>query len=335
MTSSPMRKNETSAHEPQTNAEVGERSNPGGSRSSPQRFAGSNPALCTILNEEQCFLKRSSSFDVMPTVSSVNTGSVALLILALLLVGGAAGALAQAGLTAARGEAPSLSIDAATTSGTNLYTMVEVDDGDNEERAEVTSVFHEFDFTARGVKEGALLTWDFGDGATATGTAVTHAFEHPGIYTVRVTSISPLGVETSSIGIEVDLQGEVESDNMECTCAPTGKSTLIDLQVIDAPVMLTGEVRVEHDGSSESCGLRNPLQECHVRVLLERVEEGDVIEQQELHDSTFRANELLIPFDLGAVDLDPGQTLRLRLETDQLRDWHKPRTAWIMAAAMN
>ena len=65
---------------------------------------------------------------------------------------------------------------------------------------------------------------------------------------------------------------------------------------------------MEHDGSSESCGLRNPLQECHVRVLLERVEEGDVIEQQELHDSTFRANELLIPFDLGAVDLDPGQT---------------------------
>ena len=56
-------------------------------------------------------------------------------------------------------------------------------------------------------------------------------------------------------------------------------------------------------GSSESCGLRNPLQECHVRVLLERVEEGDVIEQQELHDSTFRANELLIPFDLGAVRL--------------------------------
>ena len=34
MTSSPMRKNETSSHEPQTNAEVGERSNPGGSRSS-------------------------------------------------------------------------------------------------------------------------------------------------------------------------------------------------------------------------------------------------------------------------------------------------------------
>ena len=98
--------------------------------------------------------------------------------------------------------------------------MVEVDDGDNEERAEVTSVLHEFDFTARGVKEEALLTWDFGDGATATGMAVTHAFEHPGIYTVRVTSISLLGVETSSIGIEVDLQGEVESDNMECTCAP-------------------------------------------------------------------------------------------------------------------
>ena len=136
--------------------------------------------------------------------------------------------------------------------------MVEVDDGDNEERAEVTSVLHEFDFTARGVKEEALLTWDFGDGATATGMAVTHAFEHPGIYTVRVTSISLLGVETSSIGIEVDFQGEVESDNMECTCAPTGKSTLIDLQVIDAPVMLSGRSVWSMTGAVNPvvCGIR-------------------------------------------------------------------------------
>ena len=132
------------------------------------------------------------------------------------------------------------------------------------------------------------------------------------------------------VEITVDLQSNVESDNMECTCAPTGKSTLIDLKIIEAPVTLEGRVNVAHDGSSESCSLRNPLQECHVRVLLEWVEAGDVVEQQELHDATFRENELIISFDLGVVDLDPGQILRLRLETDQLRDWHKPTTTWSM-----
>jgi hypothetical protein len=95
---------------------------------------------------------------------------------------------------------------------------------------------------------------------------------------------------------------------------------------------VTGEVRVAHDGSSESCSLRNPLQECHVRVLIERVEGGDVIEQQELHDATFRENELVVAFELGEVDLEDGQTLRLRLETDQVRDWHKPNTSWTMTA---
>jgi len=73
------------------------------------------------------------------------------------------------------------------------------------------------------------------------------------------------------------------------------------------------------------------LQECHVRVLVERVKEGDVVARDEVFDATFRENELLIPFTVEAVDLQDGESLRLRLETDQLRDWHKPTTTWMTA----
>ena len=254
------------------------------------------------------------------------------LLLAVLCVGLGSGALLQAGVSNARASDAALGIEASETEGVNRYVMVEVDDGDNEERPEVTWLLHNFTFQAVGVQGDALATWDFGDGFTASGKEVSHAFEQAGLHTVRLTTVGEGGVQEAEILVRVDLQGEVESDNMECTCAPTGKSTLIDLQLIEAPVAVSGEVRVEHDGSSESCSLRNPLQECHVRVLLERVEGGDVIEQEELHDATFRENELVIAFDLGEVDLEDGQLLRLRLETDQLRDWHKPNTSWTMVA---
>ena len=254
------------------------------------------------------------------------------LLLAVLCVGLGSGALLQAGVSNARASDVALGIEASETEGVNRYVMVEVDDGDNEERPEVTWLLHNFTFQAVGVQGDALATWDFGDGFTASGNEVSHAFEQSGVHTVRLTTVGDGGVQDAAIVVRVDLQGEVESDNMECTCAPTGKSTLIDLQLIEAPVFVSGEVRVEHDGSSESCSLRNPLQECHVRVLLERVEGGDVIEQEELHDATFRENELVIAFELGEVDLEDGQLLRLRLETDQLRDWHKPNTSWTMVA---
>lgn len=254
------------------------------------------------------------------------------LLLAVLCVGLGSGALLQAGVSNARESDVALGIEASETEGVNRYVMVEVDDGDNEERPEVTWLLHNFTFRAVGVQGDALATWDFGDGFTASGNEVSHAFEQAGVHTVRLTTVGDGGVQDAAIVVRVDLQGEVESDNMECTCAPTGKSTLIDLQLIEAPVVVSGEVRVEHDGSSESCSLRNPLQECHVRVLLERVEGGDVIEQEELHDATFRENELVIAFELGEVDLEDGQLLRLRLETDQLRDWHKPNTSWTMVA---
>ena len=48
---------------------------------------------------------------------------------------------------------------------------------------------------------------------------------------------------------------------MECVCAPTAKDTVIVLSEFEGTSTLEGFVQVEHDGSNESCSLRNPLQE--------------------------------------------------------------------------
>jgi uncharacterized membrane protein len=44
------------------------------------------------------------------------------------------------------------------------------------------------------------VSWSFGDGASATGTSVTHAYAHPGTYTVSVTATDAAGNTTSDSG---------------------------------------------------------------------------------------------------------------------------------------
>jgi hypothetical protein len=54
-------------------------------------------------------------------------------------------------------------------------------------------------FSARAHGESPVtVTWDFGDGATATGTDVQHAFTHPGSFTVKVTATDAGGAATST-----------------------------------------------------------------------------------------------------------------------------------------
>ena len=132
--------------------------------------------------------------------------------------------------------------------------------------------------------------------------------------------------------VTVHLESEAEVDNMECVCAPTAKDTIIPLSDHVGISTLEGFVRVEHDGSSESCSLRNPLQECHVRVILQRLSNGDLVEQSILFDDTFRSNEHVVDFKFEDVNLEQGERLQLRLETDQVRDWHKPTAAWSTTA---
>ena len=126
----------------------------------------------------------------------------------------------------------------------------------------------------------------------------------------------------------VNLVSSVEVDNMECECAPTAKESIIELTNHVGKTSLEGFVKVEHDGSSESCSLRNPLQECHIRVILQTLNQGSVIAEDVLFDDNFRTNEKVIDFNFQNVLLEDGESLQLRLETDQLRDWHKPTSEW-------
>ena len=210
--------------------------------------------------------------------------------------------------------------------GNNHYTMIEIDDGDNDEEEQITLILHEFVFSVTG--ELDTVTWDFGDGSSGTGAIISHQYEEPGNYLVTSTTSSPDKIETVSIDITVNLVGFAEADNMECTCAPTGKDTIIDLVALPLEQSIAGFVKVEHDGSSESCSLRNPFQECHVRVVMQWTDEGSVIAQEVLFDDTFRSNELIVDFSLEELSLEQGKGLQLRLETDQLRDWHKPSAEW-------
>ena len=214
--------------------------------------------------------------------------------------------------------------------GVNEFTLVEIDEGDNDEEDVIVKRPHVFQFAAS--SSGDVVTWDFGDGNTGTGFTINHSYDEPGVYTVVATSSSTDEIELKHLVITVDRKATVESDNMECVCAPTAKSTIIDLIPLVGKTSFEGIVTVEHDGSSESCTLRNPLQECHIRVILERTLDGSVIDQNVIYDDTFRTNEHNIPFELDSVEFDIGEGMQLRLETDQVRDWHKPSTSWSMTA---
>ena len=218
------------------------------------------------------------------------------------------------------------SIEVDNSNGTNFYSLIEIDEGDNDEEKQVTWALHEFKFSSSGGSDA--ITWDFGDGTTASGSSVSHNYDTSGIFVVVATSISADNIETASIQITVNRDSFAEVDNMECSCAPTGKDTVIDLVATNGMQSIQGFVKVEHDGSSESCTLRNPLQECHVRVILQRTDLGGVVSEEILFDDTFRSNEKIIDFELSELEFSQGENVQIRLETDQIRDWHKPTAEW-------
>ena len=253
--------------------------------------------------------------------------TIGVALVSVFLIGISLGAaMTEDGLSLFSSSKESFAASVDNSMGTNQYIMVEVDEGDNDEEVLIEHIHHVFFFQAS--DRGGLVTWDFGDGSTATGAVVNHSFSEPGLYTVEATESLQGSVETVALVITVDLVSQAEVDNMECVCAPTAKDTIIVLSEHEGQSELEGYVKVEHDGSSESCSLRNPLQECHVRVMLQRLNGGDVVEESVLFDETFRSNEKVIDFALEDVDLGAGERLQVRLETDQIRDWHKPTAEW-------
>ena len=255
---------------------------------------------------------------------------ISMVLLFVFIVGLSAGAVLSGSDFISNSDDRSFAISVDNDVGTNQFILVEVDEGDNDEEVVTEDILHEFAFEAS--DRGGLITWDFSDGFTATGNQATHSFEEPGVYIVTATESFDGKVNTATITVTVHLDSEAEVDNMECVCAPTAKDTIIPLSEHEGISTIEGYVQVEHDGSSESCSLRNPLQECHVRVIMQRLSNGEVVEQSVLFDDTFRSNELVVDYNFVDIELEQGERLQLRLETDQVRDWHKPTAAWFTSA---
>ena len=255
---------------------------------------------------------------------------LSLVLLVVFVVGLSAGAVLSNGSLVLDSNSNPFKASVDNDSGTNQFILTEIDEGDNDEEVVTEHILHDFMFQA--TNRGGLVTWDFGDGTTATGPEANHQFQEPGLYIVKAIESLDGTITTTSVLVTVHLETEAEVDNMECVCAPTAKDTIIPLSDHEGTSTLEGFVRVEHDGSSESCSLRNPLQECHVRVILQRLSGGDVVEESILFDETFRSNEKVVDFNLEAIELDEGDRLQLRLETDQIRDWHKPTAEWLTSA---
>jgi len=218
-----------------------------------------------------------------------------------------------------------------TNLGTNFYSMEEVDDGDNNEVEEIVWDNFTFQFDAS-ESSGNIenYTWDFGDGNELYGIEGSHSYELPGKYQVTLTVMEPSGNTASSqTEITVNFDGYVISDNMECTCAPTAKVTQIDLKIEEDASAIIGETTVTHDGSSEDCTQRISLQDegkCHLRVTIQEYNGETVISEDVIFDETFSTNSKTVNFTINPN----GNNYKILLETDQIRDWHKPDTEWFV-----
>ena len=212
-----------------------------------------------------------------------------------------------------------------TNFGINEYNMEEVDDGDNNEEEVVEETLYNFKFNAYSSKGNASsYIWNFGDGSEGEGIEISHEYQNPGKFVVKLTISNGQIESEDEIEITIDFDGFVISDNMECTCAPTAKETTIDLKIESDAQEITGETTVTHDGSSEDCTQRLSIQQCHLRVTIQEYDGSSLISQDVIFDDTFSTNTKTVNFTISPN----GNNYVILLETDQIRDWHKPNTEW-------
>ena len=218
-----------------------------------------------------------------------------------------------------------------TDFGINEYDMEEVDSGDNNEEEVVEETFYVFQFNAySSVGNASSYMWDFGDGNQGEGIEITHEYQNPGKYIVTLTISNGQIKSDDQVEITVDFDGHVISDNMECTCAPTAKETTVDLKIENNVQEISGETTVTHDGNTEDCTQRLSIQQCHLRVILEIYDGSSLVSQEVLFDETFNTNSVTVNFSYSPSIDENGYNFELRLETDQIRDWHKPETFWFV-----
>ena len=218
-----------------------------------------------------------------------------------------------------------------TDFGINEYDMEEVDNGDNNEEEVVEETFYVFQFNAySSVGNASSYMWDFGDGNQGEGIEITHEYQNPGKYIVTLTTSNGQIKSDDQVEITVDFDGHVISDNMECTCAPTAKETTVDLKIENNVQEISGETTVTHDGNTEDCTQRLSIQQCHLRVILEIYDGSSLVSQDVLFDETFNTNSVTVNFSYSPNTDENGYNFQLRLETDQIRDWHKPETFWFV-----
>ena len=216
-----------------------------------------------------------------------------------------------------------------TDFGINEYDMEEVDSGDNDEEEVVEETFYVFQFNAySSVGNASAYMWDFGDGNQGEGIEITHEYQNPGKYMVTLTTSNGQIKSDDQVEITVDFDGHVISDNMECTCAPTAKETTVELKIENNVQEISGETTVTHDGNTEDCTQRLSIQQCHLRVILEIYDGSSLVSQDVLFDETFNTNSVTVNFSYSPNADENGHNFQLRLETDQIRDWHKPETFW-------
>ena len=97
---------------------------------------------------------------------------ISLVLLFVFLVGSSAGAILSGTDLISNSEERNFNISADNEVGTNRFILTEIDEGDNDEEVVTEHILHDFVFQA--TDRGGLVTWDFGDGSTATGVEASH-----------------------------------------------------------------------------------------------------------------------------------------------------------------
>jgi PKD repeat protein len=102
---------------------------------------------------------------------------------------------------------------------------------------------------------GATLSWNFGDGATATGVALSHAYGAPGVYTVTTTATDGAGnpaSTTRTIQISNPPPRILVSLSFRCGASDTA-TTLTSFTVKRIPSGSTLTVSCEPPGRRAKC----------------------------------------------------------------------------------